>query len=96
VDGVWPRVAALLGMVVVDLAGQGRLVLPLVRHRDEWRRASLRHDERLRARVEDAVASLQLRAVDGEVGLVDQLVRICAVAREAGDTDRDRGADRLA
>ena len=27
---------------------------------------------------------------------MDQLVRIGAVAREAGDADRDRGADRLA
>ena len=52
--------------------------------------------QRLGARAEDAVAALQLGAVDGEVGLVDQLVRVGAVLRVAGDADRDRGADRLA
>ena len=47
-------------------------------------------------RVEDAVPALELRAVDGEVGLVDELVRVAPVAREARDADRDRRADRLA
>ena len=46
--------------------------------------------------VEDTVSALELRAVDGEVGLVDELVRVAAVARERGDADRDRRADRLA
>ena len=39
-------------------------------------------EQRLGARAEDAVAALELRAVDGEVGLVDQLVRVGAVLRE--------------
>ena len=47
-------------------------------------------------RVEDAVAALDLRPVDGEVGLVDELVRVLAVARERGDAERDRRVDRLA
>ena len=40
------------------------------------------HQQRLGARVEHAVAALELRAVDREVGLVDQLVGVGAVARE--------------
>ena len=40
-------------------------------------------EQQLVGRVEDAVASLELRAIDGEVGLVDELVRVLAVAREA-------------
>ena len=55
-----------------------------------------RQQQRLASGVEDAVASLELRAVDGEVGLVDELVRVLAVLREAGDADRDGRADRLA
>ena len=39
-------------------------------------------EQRLVRGVEDAVAPLDLRAVDGEVGLVDELVRVAAVARE--------------
>ena len=54
------------------------------------------HQQRLRAGAEDAVAALELRAVDGEVGLVDERVRILRVLRVAGDADRDGGADRLA
>ena len=65
-------------------------------HRDQPRGPVGRDEQRLRARAEDAVAPLELRAVDGEVGLVDQLVRVRAVLRIAGDADRDRRADRLA
>ena len=36
-----------------------------------------------------------LRAVDGEVGLVDELVRVDAVLREPGDAERHGRADRL-
>ncbi len=54
------------------------------------------HEQRLGARAEHAVAALELRPVDGEVGLVDQLVRVGAVLRVARDADRDRGPDRLA
>src|SRR5436305_1286285 len=45
---------------------------------------------------EDAVSPLQLRPVDGEVGLVDQLVRIRAVLRIPGNADRHCRADGLA
>jgi hypothetical protein len=69
----------------------------LLGQRDQPRRALGRlREERLVRPVEDAVATLQLRPVDGEVGLVDELVRVGAVAREAGDAERDRGVDRLA
>ena len=56
----------------------------------------LRDKQRLGADAEHAVAALELRAVDGEVGLVDQLVGAVSVHRVAGDADRDRRADRLA
>ena len=55
-----------------------------------------RHQQRLGAGAEDAVAPLQLRPVDGEIGLMDERVRVLRVLREAGDADRDGGADRLA
>ncbi len=96
VHRVRPRVTAL--GVRLDLQG-GRdrsVMLAVLRHRDEPRRALFGHEERLGARAEHAVAALELRAVDGEVGLVDQLVRIGAVLRVAGDADRDGGPDRLA
>ena len=71
-------------------------VLAVLGHRDEPSASLGGHEQRLGARVEDAVAALELRAVDGEVGLVDELVRVRAVAREPGDADRDGRADRLA
>ena len=59
-------------------------------------RAALRREqERLGARTDHAVATLELAAIHGEVGLVDQLVRIEAVLREAGDPKRHRRADGL-
>jgi hypothetical protein len=48
-----------------------------------------------RLRAHDAVTALHLRAIDGEVGVVDELVRVGAVAREGGDAHRDGGLDRL-
>ena len=54
-----------------------------------------REQQRLRARADDAVAALELAAIDGEVGLVDELVRVGAVFREARDAERNRRADRL-
>ena len=54
------------------------------------------HVERLGARSEHTVAALQLGAVDGEVGLVDERVRVLRVLRIGGDADRDGRADRLA
>ena len=71
-------------------------MVPVLRHRHEPALPLLGHEQRLRARVEHAVSALELGAVDGEVGLVDQLVRVRSVAREAGDADRDRRPDRLA
>src|SRR5205823_10562199 len=59
-------------------------------------RARLGYHQGLRARVEDTVSALQLRPVDGEVGLMDQLVRVCGIPRERGDADRDGCVDRLA
>jgi hypothetical protein len=49
-----------------------------------------------RVGVQHPVAPLELGSVDGEVGLVDQLVRVRPVPRERRDADRDRRADRLA
>ena len=54
------------------------------------------HEQRLGARAEDAVSSLELRPVDGEVGLVDELVRVGTVLGIGGDAEGDRRADRLA
>src|SRR5579884_4156135 len=53
------------------------------------------HQQGLGARTEHAVPALQLCAVDREVSLVDELVRVEPVLREAGDADRDGRADRL-
>src|SRR5438067_254067 len=72
------------------------MVVAVVRHGDEARGPLGRDEQRLGAGPEHAVPSLQLRAVDRKVRLVDQLVRVGAVLRVAGDTDRDRGANRLA
>ena len=98
-DGVRARMAPLLGRL--HLARPAAAARCSRRSRAPTTRrcarcADGRSRERLGARVEHAVAALQLRAVDGEVGLVDQLVRVGAVARERGDADRDRRADRLA
>ena len=71
-------------------------VVALLGHGDEALCAVGGHQQRLGAGAEDAVASLQLRPVDGEVGLVDERVRILGVLRVAGDADRDGGPDRLA
>src|SRR5437764_1004494 len=73
-----------------------RVVVAVVGHGDQPRGAVGGNEERLRARAEHAIPALQLGAVDGEVGLVDQLVRVGAVLRIAGDADRDGRADRLA
>ncbi len=75
---------------------QWLVVVALLRDRDERNAAVGGHQERLGARAEDAVASLQLGAVHSEIRLVDERVRILCVLREAGDTDRDGRADRLA
>ena len=71
-------------------------VIALLGHGDEPLRAVGRHQQRLGAGAQDAVSPLQLRPVDGEVGLMDERVRVLCVLREAGDADRDGGADRLA
>ena len=96
VHRVRPRVAALEVGNALGGRGQRHDVVAVLRNRDEPALALLRHQQRLGARVEHAVAALELGAVDGEVGLVDQLVRVGSVARERGDADRDRRADRLA
>ena len=49
----------------------------------------------LRARSEHAVPALELRAVHREIRVMQQLVRILAVVREAGDAHRDGHPDRL-
>ena len=71
-------------------------MVAVLRNRDQQRLALLGKLERVGARVENAVASLQLRPVDREVGLVDQLVGVGAVAWIGGNADRDRRPDRLA
>src|SRR5437588_47749 len=69
---------------------RGRLV-----ERKDPRPAAL-YEQRILVRREDPVATLQLRAVDGEVRVVDELVRILAVPRRRGHAHRDRRPDRLA
>ena len=71
-------------------------VFAFLGHGDETLCPVSGHQERLRAGAEDAVAALELRPVDGEVGLVDERVRILRVLRVAGDADRDGGANRVA
>ena len=93
------RVRRVPPLLLRQRLGDARERLPVVAllgHGDEPLRAVCRHQQRLRAGAEDAVAPLQLRPVDGEVGLMDERVRVLRVLREAGDADRDRRADRLA
>ena len=94
--GVRPRMSALELRNALGRRRQRDDVVAVLRHRDEPALALLGHQQRLGARIEHAVAALELGAVDGQVGLVDQLVGVGAVAREAGDADRDRRPDRLA
>src|SRR5207302_3282857 len=77
--------ATLVRRLRIGRARKGRDVVALLRHGDEARRAVSRDEQRLGARAEHAVAALELRAVDGQVGLVDQLVRVGRVLREARD-----------
>ena len=72
-----------------------RDVLAVLDDRAQLRAALRREQQRLGARTDDAVAALELAAVHGEVGLMDELVRVEAVLREAGDAERHRRADRL-
>ena len=96
VDGVRPRMAPLFRRDQLDGRRQGLEVVARLRDRDEPRLAVDRDGQRLGRRVEDAVSPLELGPVDGEVGLVDELVRVLAVARVGSDADRDRRPDRLA
>jgi hypothetical protein len=77
--------------------GRDRSVVPLLRNGSEARGALGRGEEEwLGARPLDAVSALQLGAVDGEVGLVDELVRVDAVLGEARHAEGDGRADGLA
>ncbi len=55
-----------------------------------------RGEQGLGARVEDAVSPLALRAIDGEIRLVDERVDVHPILRVRGHAARDRRADRLA
>ena len=55
-----------------------------------------RPEHRLGRRADRPVAALELRAVDGEIGLVDELVCVGSVHRIARDSDRNRRVNRLA
>ncbi len=90
-----PRLAALLGRLDRVGGRQRDDVLSVLPDCPELRAALLREEQRLGAGAEDAVAALELRAVDGEVGLVDELVRVGAVLRERGDADGHRRPDGL-
>ena len=96
VHGVRPRMPALLRRNQLDRGRQRLHVVARLGHRRKARLAVVRHSQRLGGGVEHAVPALELRAVDGEVGLVDQLVGVVPVTRIRGDADRDRRADRLA
>ena len=78
------------------LEGLYRIVL-VERERNEARPTLLGLcEERLVRRIEDAVASLELCAVDREVCLMDELIHVVAVTGEARDAHRDGRADRFA
>ncbi len=81
-----------------DCGGRSRRlrVDGLVGDRREAQRAVGRQEDGLRAGVQHAVAALELGTVDGEVGLVNELVRVGAVRRAPGHAERDGGVDRLA
>ena len=96
VNRMCPRMPALLGWSQLEGRWQRLDVVARFRDRGQPWLAVARDGERLGACVECPVSPLELRAIDGEVGLVDQLVRVLAVARIGGDADRDRRADRLA
>ena len=93
---VRPRMAALLGRNRLDGRWQRRGVVARLGNHDELRLAVDRDRQRLRARVEHAVSALELRAVDGQVRLVDELVGVRPVPWEGGDAERDGRANRLA
>ncbi len=93
---VRPRMAALLGRLELLGGRKRRQMLAVLAHGAQLGAALGREQQRLGAGAEDAVAALELGAVDGEVGLVDELVRVDAVLRERGDAERHRRADRLA
>ena len=84
------------GGISSTAGGSGSIVVARLGHRCKAGLAVVRHSQRLGGGVEHAVPALELRAVDGEVGLVDQLVGVVPVTRIRGDADRDRRADRLA
>ena len=100
--GMWPLLRLLfpgphgLDGRHVDLEQLRPSVARLVGHGREPRLAVRREQHRLRAGGEHAVAALELRAVHGEVGLVDDLVGVGAVVGIDGDADGDGRADRLA
>ena len=96
VNRMCPGMPALLGRSQLERRWQRLDVVARFRDRGQPWLAVAGHGERLGACVERPVSPLELRAIDGEVGLVDQLVRVLAVARIGGDADRDRRADRLA
>ena len=68
------------GGIELDGRRQWLEVVARLRDRHQPRLAVARDRQRLGARVEHAVSALELRAVDGEVRLVDELVRVLAVA----------------
>ena len=94
--GMRAWMTALAGRAGLDRGREWDDVLAVLRHRHESSLPLLRQEQGLRARVENAVAPLELCAVDREVGLMNQLIGVRAVAREAGDADRDGRPDRLA
>ena len=87
--------AALLGGLELLGGGKRRQMLAVLAYCAELGAALGREQKRLGAGAEDAVAALELGAVDREVGLVDELVRVDAVLRERCDTERHGRADRL-
>ena len=96
VHRVRSRMPPLLRRNHLDRGRQRLHVVARLGHRRQARLSVVRHSQRLGGGVEHPVPALELRAVDGEVGLVDQLVRVVAVPRIRGDADRDRRADGLA
>ena len=96
VHRVRPWMPALLRRSDLDGRRKRLEVVARFRHCDQSRLAVVGDRQRLGACVEHTVSALELRAVDGEIRLMDELVRVLAVTWVRGDADRDRRADRLA
>src|SRR6266516_6794497 len=90
------NLAALLEGLDLWRARERHVMVAVLRNGNQPRRAIRGHQQRLGACPENTVTALELGAVDSEVSLMDELVRVGAVFREAGDSYRDGRTDWVA